>query len=162
MEDDARENILAGARQTQGPDGRRGRRPAAGTFPRAAALDLAGGDRSDATALIKAARRVRNNLFHGGKEEPGDQPFDGDDDEWGRAALDVAEILLDLVDNDAFGPPKPRSLTVGQTTLANAHEADCPGQRQIRPRREGHGVIDLAILETHADQTTPACPRFPS
>lgn len=62
---------------------------------------------SDAIALVEAARRVRNNLFHGGKEEPGDQPFDGDDNEWGRAALDVAKILLDLVEHDAFGPAVP-------------------------------------------------------
>ncbi len=62
---------------------------------------------SDARALVEAAKRVRNNLFHGGKEEPGDQPFEGDDDQWGRAALDVAQILLDLVDDDAFGPPDP-------------------------------------------------------
>lgn len=63
--------------------------------------------RSDARALVEAAKRVRNNLFHGGKEDPGEQPFDGDDDEWGDAALDVARTLLTLVDRGAFGPPDP-------------------------------------------------------
>lgn len=62
---------------------------------------------SDARALVEATKRVRNNLFHGGKEDPGEQPFDGDDDEWGRAALDVTRTLLALVDQGAFGPPDP-------------------------------------------------------
>lgn len=62
---------------------------------------------SDARALVEATKRVRNNLFHGGKEDPGEQPFDGDDDEWGLAALDVAQTLLDLLDQGAFGPPDP-------------------------------------------------------
>lgn len=61
--------------------------------------------RSDSRALVEATKRVRNNLFHGGKEDPGEQPFDGDDDEWGHAALDVAQTLLALVDQGAFGPP---------------------------------------------------------
>lgn len=64
-------------------------------------------DPSNARALVEAARRVRNNLFHGGKEDPGEQPFDGDDDEWAQAALDVAQALLDLVDRGAFGPVEP-------------------------------------------------------
>lgn len=63
--------------------------------------------RSDARALVEAARRVRNNLFHGGKEDPGEQPFDGDDDQWGQAALDVAQRLLELVDRGKFGPVDP-------------------------------------------------------
>ncbi len=63
--------------------------------------------RSDARALVEAAKRVRNNLFHGGKEDPCEQLFDGADDEWGRAALDVTRVLLDLVDRGAFGPPEP-------------------------------------------------------
>jgi len=63
--------------------------------------------RSDASALLEAAKRVRNNLYHGGKEDPGEQPFDGDDDEWGRAALDVIQVLSGLVDRGAFGPPEP-------------------------------------------------------
>lgn len=69
------------------------------------ALDIPGLPPSDAIALLEAARRVRNNLFHGGKEDPGEQPFDGDDDEWAEAALDVAYTLLALVDQGAFGPP---------------------------------------------------------
>lgn len=60
---------------------------------------------SDARALVEAAKRVRNNLFHGGKEDDGEQPFDGDDDEWARVALDIAQRLLALVDHGAFGPP---------------------------------------------------------
>ena len=48
---------------------------------------------SNARALIEAARRVRNNLFHGGKEEP----HLGDDDEWAAAALDVDECPLHLL-----------------------------------------------------------------
>lgn len=59
---------------------------------------------SDARDLVEAAKRVRNNLFHGGKEDPGEQPFDGDDDQWAEAALDVVQRLLDLVDNGTFGP----------------------------------------------------------
>ncbi|HDS1603385.1 hypothetical protein I5V52_19105 [Stenotrophomonas maltophilia] len=50
---------------------------------------------SNAGALVEAARRVRNNLFHGGKEEP----HFGDDDEWAAAALDVAECLLHLLNH---------------------------------------------------------------
>lgn len=61
--------------------------------------------RSDASALLEAAKRVRNNLYHGGKEDPSEQPFDGDDDDWGRAALDVTRVLLRLVDRGAFGHP---------------------------------------------------------
>ncbi|WP_313222318.1 hypothetical protein [Pseudoxanthomonas mexicana] len=69
------------------------------------ALDITGQQPSDAVALLEAARRVRNNLFHGGKDDQGEQPFDGDDDEWAEAALDVAYTLLALVDQGAFGPP---------------------------------------------------------
>lgn len=68
-------------------------------------LDIPGQPPSDAIALVEAARRVRNNLFHGGKEDSGEQPFDGDDEEWAAAALDVAMALLRLVDHGAFGPP---------------------------------------------------------
>lgn len=105
--DDTRDKILAGERDRPKVqvvvevDGLRRAR-----F-RERPLDPPDHDPSDAIALVDAARRLRNNLFHGGKEEPGDQPFEGDDDEWGRAALDVAQVLLDLVDDDAFGPPDP-------------------------------------------------------
>jgi len=64
-------------------------------------------DAADARALVQATRRVRNNLFHGGKEDPGEQPFDGDDDEWAQAALDIATVLLELVEQGRFGPPEP-------------------------------------------------------
>lgn len=62
---------------------------------------------SPASALVEAAKRVRNNLFHGGKEDPGEQPFDGDDNQWAEAALDITQALLDLVDAGAFGPAEP-------------------------------------------------------
>lgn len=62
---------------------------------------------SPAAALVEAAKRVRNNLFHGGKEDPREQPFDGDDDQWADAALEIAQALLDLVDTGAFGPAEP-------------------------------------------------------
>ncbi|HEL3197750.1 MULTISPECIES: hypothetical protein [Stenotrophomonas] len=107
LDDDTRDKILAGERDRPKVqvvvevDGLRRAR-----F-RERPLDLPDQDPSDAIALVEAARRVRNNLFHGGKEEPGDQPFDGDDDQWGRAALDVAQVLLDLVERGTFGPPEP-------------------------------------------------------
>lgn len=52
---------------------------------------------SDAMALAVGMRRVRNNLFHGGKEDPLEEPYPGDDDEWAVAAFDVADRLLQLV-----------------------------------------------------------------
>jgi hypothetical protein len=50
----------------------------------------------DAAALLEATKRVRNNLFHGGKEDPRQQPYDGDDQEWCNAANQVLPVLLDL------------------------------------------------------------------
>lgn len=41
---------------------------------------------SDAVALVVATRRVRNNLFHGGKEYPLEESYPGDDQEWAAAA----------------------------------------------------------------------------
>lgn len=55
---------------------------------------------SDAGMLVEAARRVRNNLFHGGKE-PDDV---GDDDEWARAALEIAELMLELLRRNQLHP----------------------------------------------------------
>jgi hypothetical protein len=52
---------------------------------------------SDARALLEATRRVRNNLFHGGKEDPLDEPYPGDDEEWGVAAGEIAILMLGLV-----------------------------------------------------------------
>ncbi|MGH8465662.1 MAG: hypothetical protein ACRER5_16085 [Pseudomonas sp.] len=54
-------------------------------------------DVSDALALVEATRRVRNNLFHGGKADPLEEPYPGDDEEWALAAGEVAALLLDLV-----------------------------------------------------------------
>ncbi|MDH5821551.1 hypothetical protein QFW77_00890 [Luteimonas sp. RD2P54] len=59
---------------------------------------------SDARAVIEATRRVRNNLFHGGKEDPLEAPYPGDDDEWAVAAREVAELLLDLLDRQMLRP----------------------------------------------------------
>ena len=53
----------------------------------------------DAEALTVAMRRVRNNLFHGGKEDPLQEPYPGDDEEWATAAMEVAQLLLGLVRN---------------------------------------------------------------
>lgn len=50
-----------------------------------------------AEALVVAMRRVRNNLFHGGKEDPLEERHPGDDQEWAMAACEVARLLLDLV-----------------------------------------------------------------
>lgn len=52
---------------------------------------------NNAEALVVATRRVRNNLFHGGKEDPLEERYPGDDQEWAVAACEVAERLLDLV-----------------------------------------------------------------
>lgn len=49
-----------------------------------------------AEALLEATKRVRNNLFNGGKENPREQPYEGDDQEWCDAALDVLHVLLRL------------------------------------------------------------------
>ncbi|TDK28576.1 hypothetical protein E2F46_01460 [Luteimonas aestuarii] len=58
----------------------------------------------DSLALVVAMRRVRNNLFHGGKaaDQPG-RPL-GDDDEWAQAALEVAEHLHGLLDRGELRP----------------------------------------------------------
>lgn len=59
---------------------------------------------SDPKALMQAARRVRNNLFHGGKEDPLEEAFPGDDNEWISAATDVARGVLDLVVHGLLRP----------------------------------------------------------
>ena len=59
---------------------------------------------SDARALVEASRRVRNNLFHGGKEDPLEEPYPGDDEEWAVAAGEVATLLLDLVQRQQLRP----------------------------------------------------------
>lgn len=52
---------------------------------------------NDALALVHAMRRVRNNLFHGGKEDPLDDP-DNEDESWAVAATEIAQRLLTLLD----------------------------------------------------------------
>lgn len=59
---------------------------------------------SDARALVEAMRRVRNNLFHGGKEDPLEEPYPGDDEEWAVAAREIAELLLDLLSSQQLRP----------------------------------------------------------
>ncbi|KGR56429.1 hypothetical protein NX79_21430 [Xanthomonas vasicola] len=53
---------------------------------------------NDAEALVVAMRRVRNNLFHGGKEDPLEERYLNDDNEWATAATEIAELLLGLLD----------------------------------------------------------------
>lgn len=60
--------------------------------------------RNDAEALVVAMRRVRNNLFHGGKEDPLEEPYVGDDEEWAIASREIAELLLDLLDKHQLLP----------------------------------------------------------
>jgi hypothetical protein len=59
---------------------------------------------NDAEALVVAMRRVRNNLFHGGKEDQLQEPYQGDDEEWAIAAHEVACLLLALLDNRELKP----------------------------------------------------------
>src|SRR5690606_27295867 len=57
---------------------------------------------NDAAALVVATRRVRNNLFHGGKQDPLEEQYIGDDQEWTAAACEVAKQLLTLVRAQCF------------------------------------------------------------
>ncbi|WP_246161252.1 hypothetical protein [Stenotrophomonas cyclobalanopsidis] len=59
---------------------------------------------NDAEALVVAMRRVRNNLFHGGKEDPLQEPHQGDDEEWVIAAEEVAALLLELLELQRLRP----------------------------------------------------------
>lgn len=59
---------------------------------------------NDAEALVVATRRVRNNLFHGGKEDPLEEPCPGDDDEWAIAASEIANLLQRLLDHQVLRP----------------------------------------------------------
>ena len=47
---------------------------------------------SDAVALVQAMQQVRNNLFHGGKEDSEEDPY-AEDDDWVYAATQVAFAL---------------------------------------------------------------------
>lgn len=58
----------------------------------------------EAEALVVAMRRVRNNLFHGGKEDPLEERYPDDDNEWAAAAAEIAELLLDLLDRQILRP----------------------------------------------------------
>lgn len=55
---------------------------------------------NDAKALVVAMRRVRNNLLHGGKEDPLEETYPGEDNDWATAAAAVAQVLLDLLDQN--------------------------------------------------------------
>lgn len=57
----------------------------------------------DAPGLIDAMRRVRNNLFHGGKQVPHEQELAGTNEDWARAACDVALRLLEAVEAEHLG-----------------------------------------------------------
>lgn len=59
---------------------------------------------NDAEALVVAMRRVRNNLFHGGKEDPLGETYVGEDNDWAQAATAVAQVLLDLLDRHQLRP----------------------------------------------------------
>lgn len=59
---------------------------------------------NSAEALVVAMRRVRNNLFHGGKEDPLEETYVGEDNDWATAATAVAKVLLDLIDRDQLRP----------------------------------------------------------
>ncbi|EMR0601045.1 hypothetical protein D7Y46_04050 [Stenotrophomonas maltophilia] len=53
---------------------------------------------SDAVALVEAMRQVRNNLFHGGKEDSEVDPYEEDND-WVYAATQVAIALQHALSN---------------------------------------------------------------
>lgn len=56
---------------------------------------------SDAVALAQAMRRVRNNLFHGGKQDSEDDPYEEDND-WVYAATQVATALQRALANGSL------------------------------------------------------------
>jgi len=58
---------------------------------------------NDAPGLIDAMRRVRNNLFHGGKQVPEERARTGTNDDWAKAAADVARRLLEAVEAGDLG-----------------------------------------------------------
>ncbi|WP_369975473.1 hypothetical protein [Xanthomonas bundabergensis] len=60
-------------------------------------------DDNDAVALVQAMRQVRNNLFHGGKEDTEDDPY-AEDDYWAEAATAVALVLLRLAEGPELAP----------------------------------------------------------
>lgn len=56
------------------------------------AASLGNGPEGD--RLMEAARRVRNNLVHGGKEHKRQQRYDGHDEKLARAAIDVMYLAM--------------------------------------------------------------------
>ncbi len=56
---------------------------------------------SDAVALVQAMRQVRNNLFHGGKEDCEEDPY-AENDDWVYAATQVALALLRTLETGAL------------------------------------------------------------
>lgn len=55
---------------------------------------------TEAPALLEAVQRVRNNLFHGGKEDPDEGPYREDDQEWVEAAIVVVDRLFMIAGGD--------------------------------------------------------------
>jgi hypothetical protein len=56
---------------------------------------------SDAFALVQAMRQVRNNLFHGGKEDCEEDPY-AEDEDWVYAATQVALALQSALESGAL------------------------------------------------------------
>lgn len=57
-------------------------------------VDAPLGNGPEGDRLMDAARRVRNNLVHGGKEHARQQRYPGNDDELARAAIDVMYLAM--------------------------------------------------------------------
>jgi hypothetical protein len=61
---------------------------------------------NEAAALVEAAQRVRNNLFHGSKEECWTDSPD-DDEPFVKAAHEIATVLLELTRNHDLPNARP-------------------------------------------------------
>lgn len=59
---------------------------------------------NEGACLVEAARRVRNNLFHGGKQEPDAQEERGNNEAWAEAALEITRLLLGLLHDGTLRP----------------------------------------------------------
>lgn len=57
-------------------------------------VDAPLGNGPEGDRLIDAARRVRNNLVHGGKEHARQQRYPGHDDRLARAAINVMFLAM--------------------------------------------------------------------
>ena len=93
------------------PDAVRTKLIADGNRPKKQLVEMQMGDKAatfkpwplpagEAPALLESAQRVRNNLFHGGKEDPQEEMFYGDDQQWAEAAIVVVDRLLLIVGGD--------------------------------------------------------------